>query len=351
MDIKIIDRQFNLLGIVDKFESLIITKSYSGIGEFELHLNENDINLDNLVSENIIFTSPKKAYIILHRELDSKSGKVIIRGKELKFLLSRYITYPAPGEAYHKASSFVDVVMKALVSKGIYDSNINNLIVSEEYLFEPQLTFQTRYKNLAGELEKIGVTYGLGWDIWLDLERKKYFFEVTKGKDRTANQTALPPAIFSLEYDNVSEQKLIDSKLNYANYAIVAGQGEGADRAIAIVDQTNGDERYEVFVDARDIADTAELPARGQQKLAELTRVFAFSSKINPYSNLRYEEDYDLGDLVTVKNKKWNITEDNRITEITEIYEGDGFNLDIMFGKGLPTLGEKINQKIDKPIE
>ena len=34
--------------------------------------------------------------------------------------------------------------------------------------------------------------------------------------------------------------------------------------------------------------------------------------------NLIYEEDFNLGDLVTIQNSKWDVTVDGRITELTE---------------------------------
>lgn len=350
MIVNIIDRVFNSLGMIDDYESLILGKSYSGIGTFELHVNENTTYADKLIKENIIFTTLKKAYIILHREIDSVDGKLVVKGLELKSYLARLITYPPTGQAYHRINSNVETIMKEYVTTQLSLRNITNVVVNPNLNRGISTVFQTRYKNLADELEKLSLLSGLGWDIILDLENKRFVFDIVEGMDRSINQSSLPPAIFSIEYDNIAEQKLVDSKLNYANIAIVAGQGEGADRAITTIGDAEGLDRFELFVDARDLENNDYLPARGEQKLSEMQEILTFDSRVLTDKNLRYEEDFHLGDIVTITNKKWDIAVDRRITALTEIYESTGFRLDVSFGEDLPGIKDIIKQATDNPI-
>ncbi|MDQ9752222.1 hypothetical protein RFZ03_16400, partial [Acinetobacter baumannii] len=68
----------------------------------------------------------------------------------------------------------------------------------------------------------------------------------------------------------------------YKNTAITAGQGEGADRKIHIEGEENaGIDRYELFVDARDIEKEEQLPDRGKSKLAECVEVNSYSSAVD----------------------------------------------------------------------
>lgn len=51
--IKIIDKGFNFLGEVDDYEALILTRSWGGIGGFEIHINANKnirINCEKRIS-------------------------------------------------------------------------------------------------------------------------------------------------------------------------------------------------------------------------------------------------------------------------------------------------------------
>ncbi len=350
MVINIIDRDFNFLGQIDEYESFILSKKWHSMGNFELHLNINNTHAEYLQKENIIFTDEKKAYVILYREIDSTTNKLVIKGLELKSYLARWLVFPPSGYANYRVNSNVETIMKEYVTATLTRKGITNIIVAENQNRGITTVYQSRYKNLAEELEKLSLASNLSWDITLDLDNKRFIFDVIEGRDVTVNQDLLPPAIFSIEYDNIAEQQLIDSKLDYRNTAIVAGQGEGVDRAISIVGDSEGLDSFETFVDARDIENDNDLSSRGEQKLSETQEILTFDSRVLTDKNLAYEEDFKLGDIVTIQNSGWNITTDRRITEITEIYESTGFRLDVAFGESLPTIIDLVKKATDTPI-
>ena len=80
----------------------------------------------------------------------------------------------------------------------------------------------------------------------------------------------------------------------------------------------------------------AALKTRGQEKLAENILSTSFECDTGADMNFRYRVNYDLGDVVTIKKKAWDITQDQRITEIREIYEYGGFRIEPTFGDSLP---------------
>ena len=350
MNINIIDREFNFLGQVDQFESFMPSKKWHGVGGFELHLHKDNLYADKLVKENIIFTTEDKAYIILHREISSIDGKMVVKGKELKSYLARWLVFPPMDYAYFRVNSNVETIMKEYVIATLQRKGITNIVVADDLGRGDKTVYQSRYKNLADELEKLSLASNLSWDLRLDLDNKRFIFDVVEGRDITVNQDNLPPAIFSVDYDNIGEQTLIESRIDYANTAIVAGQGEGANRAIAVVGDSQGYDSFETFVDARDLETESYLPIRGEQKLAESREIFTFDSEVLTDKNLVYEKDFRLGDIVTIQNKEWDISTDKRITELTEIYESTGFRLDVAFGESLPTIIDLVKKATDTPI-
>ena len=62
--------------------------------------------------------------------------------------------------------------------------------------------------------------------------------------------------------------------------------------------------------------------AEGKEKLAEQSGVLSFEGEIDT-SNYKYKEDYDVGDIVTVKNQ-YGITTNARITEVIETWDNTG---------------------------
>lgn len=345
--LKVITHNFEFIGAIDEYSSFIANRSYFNIGSFELHLPFTTEYAEILGEENIIFMTPDKPYIILYKEINSDDNSMVVKGEELKHYIGRWITKPPDNMAYHRINADAETIMKTYV---LANCKTPSLEVAQNLNRGDKIVFQTRYKQLDDELAKIGLATGLGWTVRLDLSNKRFIFDILQGVDRTTSQSLNSRAIFSDDFDNVKGQTLIESKIGYKNVAIVAGQGQGASRKIVEIGEASGFDRFETFIDARDIADDADLPDRGKQKLSEFGLVKSFESEILAYSNLVYEKDYNLGDIVTIQNKEWGRTIDSTIETITEIYEVSGLRLEASFGNAPPTITQVVKQKLDTPL-
>lgn len=354
--IRIIDRDFNFLGEIDDYSSLVWKRKWHKPGEFELHINASKQHTDKLQKENIVYLDEKKAGVILYREVSTENDEELtIKGYTLEGIVGRRITQPPAGSAYDSVDDYAENVIKTYVDRNcVNPENVNRkiprLIIAPTQNRGAVMKYQTRLKPLDEELEAIALASDLGWFITLDFTNKQFVFDVSTGNDRTASQSILPPAIFSIGYDNIASQSFIESRMNYRNVAYIGGSGSGTSRAISVFgDENTGLDRYEIFIDGSDMADSSGLTEKGQQKLASYAEALTFDNKIFTQSNLVYEEDFDLGDKVSAVNERWGVSLDARITEITETYEGSGFRLDAVFGNNIPTLVEKIKQEIDRP--
>ena len=355
--LRIIDRKFNFLGEIDDYASLIWRRKWFKPGEFELHINAQKQHTDKLQKENIVYLDERKAGIILHREISAENNEtLIVKGYTLEGMVGRRITNPPTGSAYDSVTDHAENIIKGYVNRNcVTPENANRviagLVIAPTQNRGAEMTYQTRLKNLADELEAVAIASELGWFVTLDLVNEQFIFDVSTGNNRSASQVDLPPAIFSIGYDNIASQTFIESRLNYKNVAYTGGEGSGTSRLITVYgDENTGLDRYEVFIDGSDIADSNGLTEKGQQKLAEYAEALTFDNKIFANSNLVYEQDFDLGDIVTAVNERWGVSLDTRITEITETYEPSGFRLEAVFGNNIPTLQEKIKQEIDGPL-
>jgi hypothetical protein len=348
-----------LLAEIDDYESLSFARRWHDVGSFELRINRHKRNTHTLQKGNLVMVGnqPHKVFVIKHREISLDSnGKLseqwVVKGTDLKGVLASRITIPPSTTAYDNKQSNAETVMKHYVTNNVITPTDANRIISELTLATNQsrgasVSWRSRYKNLAEELRDISFVSGIGWNIALDFATKKWVFDVKVGVDRTAQQTVNPPVIFSPNFDAVKSQQFADSDLNYKNYGYVGGQGEGTTRSIAEVGSATGLARVELFIDARDVEVSTDLPARGQQKLAEFETELYLESQILTNSPFKYEVDYDLGDLVTAQNRDWGVELHTRIVEIKEIYEASGgFQLEATFGNSRPTLINKIKQEL-----
>ncbi|MCM3783663.1 siphovirus ReqiPepy6 Gp37-like family protein [Neobacillus mesonae] len=373
LPIRIMTRDFILIAEINQYESLQLTRSWHGVGSIDLRINRYLKHANELQRGRIIFPHNKlnKAYIIRHREIElDQDGKAtenwIIRALPLKSWLGQRITYPPSSTGYDNKQGNAETVMLHYVNKNIVNPvdltrKMDSVVSSPNLGRGASISWQSRYKNLADEISEISLVSGLGWNVDVDTVNEQFIFKVLDGRNLTANQSDLPPAIFSPEFNTLGKMTFTESELNYRNFAIVGGQGEDVDRRIVEVGSSVGYDRYELFVDARDIPNTndedppvdrpdadviADLTDRGQQKLTEYEQEIYLEGQALTKSRLTYETDYDLGDIVTLQNKEWGVTLDARITEVKEVYEPGNTTTELTFGNNRPTLISKIKQEL-----
>ncbi len=357
MELYVFNRDIELLGVIDNFDSLIWTRKFYKAGEFQLTLSTDFLPI--LQTGNLIC---KKNYdeagYIISRNISLKedgSEVLTIKGKFITNYLSQRINWDILN-----FSGTVEDLSRKLVDDNCISSSPSRVIPGLELSSKKGFTEELRYQNSYGyideELTSLAETYGVSYKINLDYINKKLIFENYKGVNRTTSQSSMAPCIFSRDFENVLTQEYFESQQDFKNVALVAGEGEGSNRTLISINSNVGLDRYELFVDARElrkddgsISLTDEeyknvLITKGKNTLAEYKEIKTFESNINTNSNNIYKVDYDLGDIVTMHDKSWNITIDTQITEIQEIYENGYVSIVPTFGNNIPTIMDKLKK-------
>lgn len=366
LPLRIIDFNFNLLGELDLYTSTQLGSSWSDIGVAEIQVNRYLQHADKMIKGNIIipYNRVDQAYIIRHREIElDQDGKQtenwLVKALSLKTFMSQRLIYPAVGKTHESITGNVETVMRHFVNTQMINPTdparkFPNLILGENLNRGEVIEEKSRYDPLHEKLKELSELHGLGWNVELDLQQKKFVFVLLNGEDKTANQVGRPQVVFSTERETLESLEYTESDVNYKNFAVVAGQGEGLGRRIISVGDTsaNGAERYEMFVDARDISEETEgenpqprppqkivedLQKRGNEKLTEHAQTVYLSGQILTKSNLVYGVDYQLGDRVTIRDKGWGVTMNARITAVKEVHEYGSNKLELTFDNDKPT--------------
>ncbi|MBO9596705.1 MAG: siphovirus ReqiPepy6 Gp37-like family protein [Cohnella sp.] len=347
--IRVLDTAFNLFAEIDDYESLQFTRRFYRAGEFELHIALDKQNVDQLVKDRVIYVGnqPHKAGIIQRREVKTENGieTIIIRGPTIGGVLDRRVTVT---ESYDRISGPAETVIKHYVHRhivdGLYPGRSIPFVSIAPNLSRGKITpWQSRYESLHEVVQQVAEWCDIGWLMRLDFTAKKWVFDVLLGRDLTINQSVRPWVIFSNEFENIDSQLFVDDDTNYKNVGYAAGPGEDEDRLILMVGTGTGFNRREAFIDASSAEDAVELADIGTQQLAELKRITTFGGGILGTGGFRYEQDWDLGDVVTLQNKGWGLTMDARITEIKEIYE-PVVKLEVRFGSEIPTITRDVKR-------
>jgi len=380
MPVRIIDTDFNLLGEINEYTSLIINRKWHGVGMLELRVNRHAVGAEHLKKGLILFPfdNTHKVFVIRHMEIElDERGRItenwFIRAPHIKSMAQKRLTIPEEGQTHDEFKGHAAEVMKMLFDRHLVnptnpDRKFPFVSVTDEVFKlgdkEEPFEWQSRFKEVAEELEEIGLITGIGWTVNLDFSQRKMVFSPRIGKDRGYNQSENSPMLFSPEWKTLHTLSFTDSDLDYKNVAIVAGQGEGVDRKTTTVGEAKGVDRFEMFVDARDVENEvrpeegdpyprpeediiADLKKRGEQKLEERKQVLHMEGKALPHESFVYEKDWDLGDIVTVRDLEWGVTMDARITEVNEVYEGGRPPvIEPIFGNDKPTLLNQIKREL-----
>ena len=343
MEIRFYDREMDFLGVMENQTSLIWIPKYSEPGAFELYAPITADNLRKTVRGNLVTMRGREdAAVIEDRILEENStrNQITAKGRFLSSYMERRLI-----KGTVNFSGKAEVAMRQLLSSV---SPIPRVELGELQGFEETVSFQATYKNLLTYQQKLARSAGLGFRFRPDFDRKKIFFEVYRGTDRSGTQGFANRVTFSESYNNLNNAVYRETDLLYRNVAYVGGEGQGADRTIVQIGEGSGLDLREIFVDAKDIRKeeltdveyAAALRTRGEEKLTEAVVSDSFECDTGADVNFRYQSHYELGDLVMVKKKAWGIATCKRITEVREVYEYGGRRIE-------PTLGDGLPDKID----
>lgn len=339
MKLEVYDRSLIYQGEVDDFDSGIITRPYRGHGQIEMTVALDSENAPLLQKYNWIYAGPRRVYQILYREVDTEDEDMLhIIGMAGGMAWAKRCTLPQVGQAYHIVTGSRDMIAKAYITANAVNPTNPTRIVPHIAVAASQagevITDQSRLQCVRDEVERVLASDDMGY-YW-DLIDGKVVFDTYKGSDRTDGQGILPPAIFALKYDNLISRRYVDSDMDTQNVIIVGGQGEGVERTIIEVGEATGDSRFEGFQDARDTDEEDELIDRAKSNMR--ATVESMEATVDAYGSLTYEQDFFLGDVVTVIDEKLGKKLDTRITEVREICQKDiPDNLEITYGNTIPT--------------
>ena len=332
----------SLLGVVEAFEYLRWSRRYSHCGSFELKAIATPENTELLRLGHYLWKNDdEEAGLIEFAELIMQEQEfIVVSGRFVTSFLARRIIWGTEILSGDLATAVNQLLQNHLLNPTDPERRIDGLTFIPEALGF-SINTQASYRNLLDTVSGLCETADVGIKTVINPDTGVFAVKMYQGTETQA--------VFSKEYENIIEQVFTQSLVDYASIALVGGEGEGPERILATTGGGTGEERYEIFVDARDLQSedfpedyNAALVFRGQERLAELAMVKSFDVSVNQYGNLQYKIDFDIGSQVRIIAKRWGLSIAARITEIEENYDQDGLSLSVVFGKPLLTLAQKL---------
>lgn len=307
MNLYVMDENLEIIGIIDTYKSLIWSNRYKENGDCEVYVEANTSNL-NLLQKNHYLVRSDDAMVCrinkIELQTDVENGNyLIVTGVDTKAYLDQRIiwdTMTCDGNIEDFIRLIVNstLINAALTGRNIIKPNGGALLsLGDKANLSEVTTEQVTYTNVGAKIREYCDTYAWGYRFILD--GLALMFELYKGDDRSDS------VVFSNAYDNLIKTDYIDDASNLGNVALVGGEGEGSERKRNVSGSGESTNRYEIFVDAKDISKTITyeelttmyplISAGGQGQIISITGGYAY--KLN-YLNIQVVDNVQLARLV-----------------------------------------------------
>ena len=345
-----------LEAICESFSSLLWDVEYYSCGVFEIYIAANPRNIEIFKTGRIVGRDDDKEHYGLIEsvkiETDAEDGDyLIVSGRFLMCLLERRIIYPTC--SFASQISYSEIVRSVVSQNAISDDNRRipglSLGSASGDCWDQTTKLQVSYDNLMRWIyticEKIGGTTNIRLEKSSG-ENYKMLLDLSESIDRSIGQDENPHIIFSDAYSNLLSFSYAEDRSIQRNFAYILGKGEREERKRTVYfdgDEPSFLERYEVYADAKDMADEQQengetkpileeeylelLKERGKEKI--VLPLTASESQIAVQSTqFRYNVDYFVGDYVTVEHKRFGLVQPKiQIIGMIENFDQNGRNL------------------------
>lgn len=338
------------IGLLQHDDAVQWLENYQSPGEVKIDAQATPDNLAMLVDGNRVYnTETDTVARISHVDIVQTESEELITARA-------DLTAELLSDRVVMATEQVTNVEAAMYS--IYQKNQRQLpiAVGTAQGYTERTDMEITWGSVLEAEQKLAEVSGLGFKVLFDPETGVETFTVYKGVDRSSDLAEGYVGYFGTDVGNIENVSITSGTTDYKNVAVVAGAGEGADRTVRIVSlgSVSGENRRELYVDARDLQReyqvatptgqydekgnpiysyetktytdaeyNAMLDARGLEKLAEYLQTFSITCDI-AQNNIAYGVDYNLGDRIPIKLPEYGIYAAARISSITMIYEREG---------------------------
>lgn len=258
MEIYVLDGNLNMIGLVDTYKSCIWSNRYYDLGDCEIYI-EASIEMMNLLSKgNYLMRLDDDMVCKIKRvELDTNAEEgnyLIVTGYDVKSYLDQRIVWETS-----TCYTNVEVFLRKLVRNALISPNLSarrlakpngDILLKLGNLagFTDVATEQISYSNIGEVIRDHCKKYSWGYRVLLS--DGYLWFQLYQGTDRTSS------VIFSDDYENLYTTIYVEDDTNLGNVALIAGEGQGSERSRNVSGYAESTDRYEIYVDARDITKT-----------------------------------------------------------------------------------------------
>lgn len=360
MEVYILDSLYRRNAVVDRFESLLWTERWQDIGDFDLLLPSNAVNRALFVPDVKLALNESRRIMVVETIEDNTDAEertlLRVKGRSLEKILDERPARPDKSNTTDKPTWVMqglpqDVALYMLttvcINGGVDVADVIPFLettnkYAENTLPAPAVTIQWEQDpdTLFKAIKDICELFELGFRLYRHNEDGKLYFNIYTGNDHTTGQNVSPAVIFTPELETVQNTtRLMTVEKNRTTAYVINEQGfvtvyadnvdqndnVGLDRRVLVVKPAKltleNEEGEQVEPTPEEII--AYLTSEGKKELAKQRSLLAFDGEINQRSPYQYGRDYELGDLVEMRDND-GVGNNMRVTEQIFVHDGEG---------------------------
>lgn len=342
MELLILNPSFNIIAVLDVFESLIWTDRYYDCGDFEIYTQISDDNFANLQPGNYIYSiDSENTMIIEDREIkmeSDESSKMMIKGRSLESILKRRIVWDAIILNGNFQNNIETLLNQNTINPTISARTIPNMEFGHSLnsnITALTIDAQLNKENLYDAIKNLCETKDLGFRIRLNNSLSGLVFELYSFEDRSYTQSVNSYVVFSRNFENLISSNYSDTSSESKNITLIEGIDQNDLPITMIIGSGTGIERREIYTDAKDLSweidGVAVLEAefllhmtqKGLETLASKTIDISLECEVDVTKMFKYREDFFIGDIVQLVSD-FNVQGRARIIEMIRSQNLDG---------------------------
>ena len=347
--IKLYNREFSLVAIIDDYEQASFEHNLYSAGSFTITINYNIPNA-RLFERGLFVQFGDSPYdfgeiITVSNSIGSngKSSEYLnVTGYDARYLFKRRIIKNLNNNDTWSMTARGEYAMRSL----IYDQcglgaeekrrlPINNTIPNEINTIGSTYSVSEAYSNLYDVLVTIATQSEIGWAVLFDGSSLNLYFY--SGTDLSNS------VFFSTDYESLASGNYSDSSSSYANTVYIGGKGTGSERDI--YEGENGSpeglDRFEAFDNQSSMTIESEYEAEALNMLSQYGQTISMSGAGLAKCPYIFREQYNIGDTVKLafSGKSANV----QILSVTESWRWNKYGLTFSFGKPINTINDQLN--------
>lgn len=368
-DLFLINKKLEVIGIIDTAKSTQWRERFFETGTFEVYVAFSQETIETINQSYFIYRNDSKYVGVIERiEIDDdvtgNGNWITVTGRMAESLIGRRII---------RLLTYLKNLLSICVKKLLDDNLLNpplqagetisprkmscfETTIRNELTSDPEIEIQASFENnLLEFLQETLRTNNAS--IRVELVENKFQIVLFQGTDRSFNQETNPFISFSKELDNLLSSNYVFDETGEVNVVYVGGEGEveGVDKKIEKAELLINEnevvsdlDRKEAYINASDIKQTWTETVNGVNVTKTLNSTeyrkllkqrggenvifpsITFEGKVD-LSMYVYNQDYFLGDILTIYDEKTGIYSNKRLIGMDIVNEGSIYSLEPIF--------------------